>query len=172
MMMNKFKLIVGLGNFGEKYQRNRHNLGFIILDNYIYPEKYEYNSKNNSYIFKKDGIIFAKPKSYMNTSGEEVSKLCSYFQVSPSELLVIHDDLDIDFGKLKLQSGSSDAGHNGVKDIIRALGTKDFYRLRFGIGRPLNENMPIDSYVLSDFLPNEIEDIKKFDLNQYLNSHL
>ncbi|NBO17287.1 MAG: aminoacyl-tRNA hydrolase [Proteobacteria bacterium] len=172
MTMNKFKLIVGLGNFGEKYQYNRHNLGFLILDNIIYPEKFEYNGKNNSYIFKKNGIIFAKPKSFMNTSGDEVLKLASFFQIKPEEILVIHDDIDLEFGKIKFQVGSSDAGHNGVKDIIRALGTRDFYRLRFGVGRPENNLVPVDSFVLSDFLPHEIEVINKFDLNQYLNSHL
>jgi len=171
-MMNKFKLIVGLGNFGEKYSNNRHNLGFLILDKHIFPEKFEYNSKNNSYIFKKNGVIFSKPKSFMNTSGEEVAKLCSFFQIKPEEILVIHDDIDLDFGKIKIQIGSSDAGHNGVKDIIRALGTKDFYRLRFGVGRPSNHQTPVDSFVLSDFLPHEKEEIEKFDLNQYLNSHL
>ena len=172
MMMNKFKLIVGLGNFGEKYQNNRHNLGFLILDSLIYPEKFEYNGKNNSYIFKKNGVIFAKPKSFMNTSGDEVLKLASFYQIKPEEILVIHDDIDLDFGKIKFQIGSSDAGHNGVKDIIRALGTRDFYRLRFGVGRPENNLVPVDSFVLSDFLPHEIEEINKFDLNQYLNSHL
>jgi len=171
-MMNKFKLIVGLGNFGEKYQNNRHNLGFLILDSLIYPEKFEYNGKNNSYIFKKNGVIFAKPKSFMNTSGDEVLKLASFYQIKPEEILVIHDDIDLDFGKIKFQIGSSDAGHNGVKDIIRALGTRDFYRLRFGVGRPENNLVPVDSFVLSDFLPHEIEEINKFDLNQYLNSHL
>lgn len=170
--MNKLKLILGLGNYGDKYQNNRHNLGFLILDNFIYPEKFEYNSKNNSYVFKKEGIIFAKPKSFMNTSGDEVSKLSSYFHINPEEILIIHDDIDLEFGKIKLQVGSSDAGHNGVKDIIRALGTKNFYRLRFGVGRPSNPEVPVDSFVLSDFLPHEISEIKKFDLNQYLNSHL
>ncbi len=172
MMMNKFKLIVGLGNTGEKYQLNRHNLGFLILDNYIYPDKFEYSSKNNSYIFKKEGIIFAKPKTFMNTCGREVSKLASYYQIEPSEILVIHDELDLEFSQVKLQTGSSDAGHNGVKDLIRALGTKDFYRLRYGIGRPENTDIAVDSYVLSNFLPHELEEIKKFDLNHYLNSHL
>jgi len=171
-MMSKFKLIVGLGNFGEKYQNNRHNLGFLILDNLIYPEKFEYNAKNNAYIFKKDGVIYAKPKSYMNTSGEEVAKLASFFQIKPEEILIIHDEIDLDFGKAKLQIGSSDAGHNGVKDVIRALGTKEFYRLRFGVGRSENNQVPIDSFVLTDFLPHELEEIKNFDLNQYLNSHL
>lgn len=171
-MMSKFKLVVGLGNFGEKYSNNRHNLGFLVLDRYIFPEKFEYSSKSNSYIFKKNGVIFAKPKSFMNTSGEEVAKLCSFFQIKPEEILVIHDDIDLDFGKIKIQIGSSDAGHNGVKDIIRALGTKDFYRLRFGVGRPANNQIPIDSFVLLDFLPQEKEEIDKFDLNQYLNSHL
>ena len=96
-MMSKFKLIVGLGNFGEKYQNNRHNLGFLILDNLIYPEKFEYNAKNNAYIFKKDGVIYAKPKSYMNTSGEEVAKLASFFQIKTEEILIIHDEIDLDF---------------------------------------------------------------------------
>ena len=108
----------------------------------------------------------------MNILGDEVAKLSSYHQIESNEILIIHDDIDLDFGKIKFQTGSSDAGHNGVKDIIRALGTKDFYRLRYGVGRPSNQEMPIDVFVLSDFLPHEILEIKKFDLNQYLNSHL
>jgi len=108
----------------------------------------------------------------MNTSGNQVLKLANFFQINPLEILIIHDEIDLEFGKIKLQIGSSDAGHNGVKDIIRALGTREFYRLRFGIGRPENTNIQVDSFVLSDFLPHEISEIKKFDLNQYLNSHL
>lgn len=164
--------MLGLGNQGDKYQKNRHNLGFIIIDKYTFPEKFEFNAKTNSFLIKKNGIIFAKPKSFMNTCGEEVSKLCSFYQIEPSEILVIHDEIDLEFGKIKLQFGSSDAGHNGVKDIIRSLGTRDFYRLRFGVGRPLNTEVPIDKYVLTDFLPHELSEIEKFDLNQYLNSHL
>lgn len=172
MMMNKFRLIVGLGNYGEKYFNNRHNLGFLILDNFTYPDKFEYNAKCNSYLLKRDGVLIAKPRGYMNTSGNQVLKLANFFQINPLEILIIHDEIDLEFGKIKLQIGSSDAGHNGVKDIIRALGTREFYRLRFGIGRPENTNIQVDSFVLSDFLPHEISEIKKFDLNQYLNSHL
>ena len=172
MSNSKFKLVVGLGNTGEKYSLNRHNLGFLVLDNFLKNEEFEYNGKNNAYILKKDGIIFAKPKSFMNVSGEVVGKLANFYQIEPSEILVIQDELDLDFGKIKVSFGSSDAGHNGIKDITRALGTKDFYRLRFGIGRPANEDMAIDAYVLTNFLPHEIYEIKNFDLSQYLNTHL
>ena len=108
----------------------------------------------------------------MNVSGEVVGKLANFYQIEPSEILVIQDELDLDFGKIKVSYGSSDAGHNGIKDITKALGTKDFYRLRFGIGRPANEDMAIDAYVLTNFLPHEISEIKNFDLSQYLNTHL
>lgn len=172
MTMSKFKLVVGLGNFGDKYKFNRHNLGFILLDNYLGVDNFEYSGKNNCYITKKNGIIFAKPKNFMNVQGKEVSKLASFFQINPEEILIIHDEIDLEFGKVRLQIGSTDAGHNGVKDIIKSLGTKDFYRLRFGVGRPQNQEFPIDAYVLSDFLPHEIEEIKNFDLAHYLNSHL
>lgn len=171
-MMSKFKLIIGLGNTGEKYTNNRHNLGFLILDNPKQNLKFDLNSKNNSYVSKKEGVVFAKPATFMNISGLSVAKLMSFYKILPSEVLVIHDEIDLEFGKIKLVSGSGDAGHNGVKDIIRALGTKDFYRLRFGVGRPENHNIPIEDYVLSDFLDHELKEIENFDLTNYLNSHL
>lgn len=172
MINFKFKLIIGLGNTGEKYSFNRHNLGFLVVDNFLNGEKLLYSSKNNSFIIKKNGIIFAKPKTFMNICGEEVSKLTNFYQITPSEILIIQDELDLEFGKIKVSFGNSDAGHKGIKDIIRALGTKDFYRLRFGIGRPVDQNVSVESYVLANFLPTEIAEIQNFDLSQYLNPHL
>jgi PTH1 family peptidyl-tRNA hydrolase len=104
----------------------------------------------------------------MNLSGKSVSEICSFYKITPSEILVIQDELDLEFGKVKLSTGSGDAGHNGIKDIISKLGTKEFTRLRFGVGRPTGPQA-VEDYVLSDFSSSELEAISKFKLSDYLN---
>jgi len=168
-MMSKFKLIVGLGNPGKEHISNRHNIGFIILDNFIKEfGNFESNPKFHCEIFKKGDILFLKPYTYMNLSGKSVSEICSFYKITPSEILVIQDELDLEFGKVKLSTGSGDAGHNGIKDIISKLGTKEFTRLRFGVGRPTGLQA-VEDYVLSDFSSSELEAISKFKLSDYLN---
>lgn len=167
--MNKYKLIVGLGNHGKEYSKNRHNIGFIILDNYLKDSlNFDFNAKFSGEILKKDGVIFLKPHTFMNLSGKSVREVMDFFKISPDEILVIQDELDLGFGKVKVSSGSGDAGHNGIKDIISKLGTKDFSRLRFGIGRP-TDFTPTEDFVLSDFTDGELEAILQFKLSDYLN---
>lgn len=133
------KLIIGLGNPGKKYVNTHHNLGFMALD-FLREKsgapKFKMNKKCNAEISKNDNIIFAKPQTFMNNSGESVSKLLSFFKIAPEDISVIHDDLDLEFGKVKIGAGHGAAGHNGVKSIIGHLGTQDFNRIRLGIGRP------------------------------------
>jgi PTH1 family peptidyl-tRNA hydrolase len=168
-MNKKFKLIVGLGNPDKKYKLNRHNVGFIILDQYLKNEgNFEFNKKFEAEILKVGDRIFAKPQTFMNLSGKSVSELARFYQVKSEEILIIQDELDLDFGKVKISFDSSDAGHNGIKSITESLGTKKYFRLRFGIGKP-TDYTPIEDYVLQDFTVLELKEIENFNLDSYLN---
>jgi len=169
MMSNKYKLIVGLGNPGKKYELNRHNIGFLIIDSYTSSlGKFEYNKKFDAEILKVEEVIYAKPQTFMNLSGKSVSEICRFYQIEPEEILIIQDELDLDFGKIKVSFDSSDAGHNGIKSITDSLGTKKYFRLRFGVGKP-TDYTPIEDYVLQDFTTIELSTIKNFNLDSYLN---
>jgi len=147
MILNsKFKLITGLGNPGKKYENTYHNAGFLFIQNKIPPNsKFSRsagsrpagqipNSKKFEYL-KINGLIFVKPSTFMNDSGQAVTAALKYFSVRAGEILVIHDDSDIKFGKIKLSFGRGAAGHHGVESIISNLKTKNFWRLRIGIGK-------------------------------------
>jgi len=132
----KYKLIIGLGNPGEKYKNTYHNIGFSVID---YLTKNLTNlpfarQKKFAYI-KQDKLIFAKPLAYMNNSGEVVKEILRHFKVKPEQSLIIHDDSDIEIGKYKLSFNRGSAGHLGVESIIKQLGTKKFFRLRIGTRR-------------------------------------
>lgn len=163
------KLIVGLGNPGHEYLNSRHNIGFMIVDFFAKKSGLDWNfdKKFNSEIAKSGEVIIAKPRTFMNKSGDAVSKIVNYYQVAGDELIVIHDDIDLELGKLRFRRGMSSGGHNGVEDIIQKLGTKEFWRLKVGIGRPENEKMDVEDWVLSSFSSNEREKIfaavKNFD---------
>jgi len=169
MMSNKYRLIVGLGNPGEKYKNNRHNIGFKVLDSYL-KNKVEFtlNSKFHASIVKIGDIVFAKPQTFMNMAGKSVLAISEFYQIKPEEILIIQDELDLEFGRVKISFDSSDAGHNGIKDITKSLGTKKYYRLRIGIGKPLDYT-PVESYVLQDFTILEQKELEKFNLDSYLN---
>ncbi len=131
-------LIVGLGNPGEKYQKNRHNIGFALLE--LIKEKenfpnFVYEKKFKAEIAKKDNVYLLKPMTYMNLSGSSVLSFCNYYQINFEEIVVIHDDIDIEVGKIKIDKNRSSAGHKGVESIIKQLKTKDFWRIRVGIGK-------------------------------------
>ncbi len=131
------KLIVGLGNPGEKYQKVRHNLGFEVLDELVKKLNlvdWSMEDKFKAEIIRAQELILVKPQTYMNNSGMAVVKLVEYFKVDPSELIVIHDELDLPFGKIKVRLGGAAAGHHGVESITAALGTDKFIRVRLGIG--------------------------------------
>ncbi len=126
------KLIVGLGNPGEKYEATRHNLGFRVVDEMVSNWKKEDKFKGE--IAKEDNIIFLKPLTHMNLSGIAVEKVAKYFKVPVSDIVVIHDELDLPLGKIKVRVGGSAAGHHGVESIINLLGDDKFTRVRIGIG--------------------------------------
>ncbi|MBI4295678.1 MAG: aminoacyl-tRNA hydrolase [Chloroflexi bacterium] len=160
------KLIVGLGNPGREYAANRHNLGFMCLSYFarshdIILDKKQSNARTGMGEVVGQKVLLVRPQTYMNSSGPPVSLLVRKFKLAPGDILVIHDDLDLPLGRIRLRWGGSSAGHRGIQSIIACLGTKDFSRLRVGIGRPAllpGERMTEDDiidYVLSDFTPEE-----------------
>lgn len=165
------KLIVGLGNPGPKYSKNRHNLGFLLLDSIASKWgcswKLEDRFKSEFVKHRLDSgefVILAKPQTFMNLSGEAVVLIKNYFKIELDDIFVIHDDLDLSFAEIKKQRNRGSAGHNGVQNIIDLLGTSDFWRLRFGVGRPENLQIKSEDWVLADFSNEELEKIHSLDV--------
>ena len=160
------KLIVGLGNPGERYQKSRHNVGFILLDKFAADNNLNWRKveRFNSEVADYSNGLLIKPQTFMNNSGDAVSKLVNFYKIFPDNLIIIHDDVDLPLGSVKKQKGKNSAGHHGVEDIIEKLGTKDFWRIRVGIGKPEDKNIPVDEWVLQDFGENELDIIAKLDL--------
>ncbi len=156
-------LIVGLGNPGRKYENTRHNLGFMVLDKWLKELELSVTWKSEpspkSLVAKlplqpgRTDLVL-KPQTFMNNSGDSVAEVLHYFKMTPAQLLVIHDDLDLPLGTLRTSANSSGGGHQGVQSIIDALSTSVWLRLRLGISRPRGEQPPED-YVLKLFNPNE-----------------
>jgi PTH1 family peptidyl-tRNA hydrolase len=157
------KLIVGLGNPGRAYAANRHNIGFICLRYFARSQGIKFDRKKGlarigTGTVAGNKVVLARPQTFMNNSGTSVSRLVRRFKVNPKDLLVIHDDLDLPLAKIRLSSGSGSGGHKGISSIIQELGTRDFARLRVGIGRPAQPNPTEDdiiAYVLSNFTSEE-----------------
>ena len=146
-------LIVGLGNPGEEYEHTRHNAGFDTVDKIASEIGVRYWKNQCGALTGKGAyhdidVVLAKPQSYMNTSGGPVKQLMNAYGVSPDRLVVIHDELDIDSGTIRVKFGGGHAGHNGLRSICDKLGTRDWFRVRCGIGRPPGR-MPVADYVLS-----------------------
>jgi PTH1 family peptidyl-tRNA hydrolase len=157
------KLIIGLGNPGQKYNNTRHNVGFEILD--LLSKDFKFEKKFHAEIAKNGELLLAKPQTFMNLSGSAVQAIMTFYKITPDNLTVIHDDLDINIGEYKIQTNRSSAGHNGVQSIIDTLGTKDFHRIRVGIkSEKANPNIPVENFVLNKFSKEEekiIEGVKK-----------
>ena len=163
------RMVAGLGNPGEEYAATRHNAGFCAID--VLAEKagvsYWKNQAgaevavinvNDAEAGKRE-VVLVKPQSYMNTSGGPISKLCAQYKVKPEELLVIHDELDIPAGDVRVKVGGGHAGHNGLRSIIDKLGSRDFSRIRAGIGNPPGR-MPVADFVLKQLRSREAEDFE------------
>lgn len=146
------RFIVGLGNPGTKYKNTRHNLGFMVVDSFAKSEEFgwRYSQDLLCYYFKSADFILIKPSTYMNKSGESIRLVSNFYKIEPKDILAIHDDLDLEFGKIRLSFDATSAGHKGVESLIESLGGFDFARLRVGIGRPL-ENIDAEKFVLEDF---------------------
>ena len=177
------KIIIGLGNPGEKYKSTRHNVGFLALDKLAEEKeispvgeklKFVKDGKFNSWIAsttnKGEKIILVKPETYMNSSGEAVSKIMQYYKADISDLVVIYDDVDIPLGQVRLRLEGSSAGHNGAQSIIDSLSTDQFVRVRIGISDESKNMQEIDEkenqidtkdYVLSQFSDREIKMVEK-----------
>lgn len=158
-------MIVGLGNPGPRYIRNRHNIGFQCLDTFAMRHRVEGGRKQSRAMVLDTWItltglrykvLLVKPLTYMNASGEAVGALARFYQIEPEEIMVVHDDLDLESGKVRLRRTGGSGGQNGVKSIIQHLGTPDFNRLKVGIGRPPGRMDPA-AYVLQDFIGEEDE---------------
>ncbi|AGP31262.1 aminoacyl-tRNA hydrolase [Corynebacterium terpenotabidum] len=145
-------LVVGLGNPGADYSMTRHNIGAMVLDDMA--DSFSLNKKVNAHVVETRlggrRVILAKPRSYMNLSGGPVKALAGYYKVTPAQILVVHDELDLDLGTVTLKKGGGLGGHNGLKDIAKSLGTQEFLRIRVGIGRPPGRMAPA-SFVLKPF---------------------
>lgn len=169
------KLIIGLGNSGEKYKLTRHNAGFLCADflqkewdfaPFVLDKKMSADISNG--IINNEKVSIVKPQTFMNLSGEAILKLLQFYKLSPSDIAVIHDDLDIALGKFKVATTSRSAGHNGVQNIIDTLGTKNFLRARLGIGRQArlsidtsSNQLSSEDFVLQNFSPEELVELKK-----------
>ncbi len=161
------KLIVGLGNPGLFYANNRHNIGYMCVNRFARDHKIRFNKKQGLARIgtgEIDGekVVLARPQTFMNESGEAVSRLVTKYKIGLSDLVVIHDDLDLPAGKLRLRRGRGSGGHKGIESIIARLGKGDFYRVRVGIGRPdipedsdIDKEQAIIDYVLTGFTREE-----------------
>ena len=151
-------LVVGLGNPGREYARNRHNVGWMVVDELARRHGGGWRSKFSGQLaeIRLDGhkVALLKPETYMNESGRSVAAAARFFKVDPDAILVVHDESDLDLGRLQARRGGGLAGHNGLRSVAGQLGTSDFLRLRIGVGRPeRGDPRPLADYVLSDFEP-------------------
>jgi peptidyl-tRNA hydrolase, PTH1 family len=159
-------LVVGLGNPGPSYASHRHNVGFMVLDllaQRVGGRLKRHKGRADVLEGRLGGVpghrvVLAEPRSYMNESGGPVASLCDFYKVGPDRLLVVHDELDLPYGDLRLKCGGGDNGHNGLRSLRRSLGTGDYHRLRFGVGRPPGR-MDAAAYVLRDFSAAERKDL-------------
>jgi PTH1 family peptidyl-tRNA hydrolase len=165
------KLVVGLGNKGDEYEKNRHNVGFMLLDalisrisnsqlttsNKFQNNKFKYRQKYLSEVIKVNDLMLAKPQTMMNASGDAVVNLVNFYKISPENLWVVHDDLDIALGEYKIQKGKGPRVHNGLVSIYERLGKRDFWHVRIGIDNRTEKNVEGKDYVLQDFSEHEIK---------------
>ena len=156
-------LVVGLGNPGREYARNRHNVGYLVVDELARRHGGTWRSKFSGQLaeIRLDGhkVALLKPETYMNESGRAVSAAARFYKLEPDEVLVIHDEGDFDLGRLELKVGGGLGGHNGLRSVAQHLKTQDFLRLRIGVGRPeRGDRRPLADYVLSNFEPHDDAD--------------
>lgn len=157
------KLVTGLGNPGSKYAMTRHNIGFMVAD--LLAKRHSISiGKEKKRIETGKGIIagipaiIAKPITFMNLSGEAIGPLAAYLDIEPEDIIVVHDDLDLDYGRIKIKAGGGHGGHNGLKSLISHLGSKDFTRIRVGIGKP-PAGSDVSAYVLNSFSTEEKKEL-------------
>jgi len=153
-------LLVGLGNPGAKYAKNRHNIGFMavdaITDAYGFPAwRSKFQSEMSEGEIDGQKVVLLKPQTFMNESGQAIGKAAKFYKIDPARIVIFHDELDLNAGKVRVKTGGGVAGHNGLKSARAHLGTADFVRVRLGIGHPGDRRNAVSGYVLSDFSKNE-----------------
>jgi PTH1 family peptidyl-tRNA hydrolase len=178
---NKTILLVGLGNPGKEYELTRHNAGFMAIDAFVAK-----NDEMEDWIVKKDlnchlsagrigesRVIAMKPTTFMNLSGQAVQAVINFYKIPPEFIVVIHDELDIEFGQIRLRQGGSDAGHNGIKSVTQAIG-EDYGRVRIGIGPKKPARMNSEDFVLQKFSPEEQEQLSNMtqETNAILSEYI
>lgn len=158
-------LVVGLGNPGTRYAETRHNIGFMVADAVSSGQSYRERFSGRLAEIERNGQkhYVLQPQTFMNLSGKSVQAAAAFFKLTPKEVVVIHDELDLPFGRLKLKFGGGEAGHNGLRSISQLLGTKDYFRIRMGIGRPPEQFAGKGrDFVLDAFAPSEAELLPSF----------
>lgn len=153
------KLFVGLGNPGSRYSETRHNIGFVIIDQLAAQLKIEFNKKQcqaltGQGLMENVKVLLVKPQTYMNNSGNSLLEVLNFYKERIDDFIIIHDDLDMDFGRVRFKESGGSGGHNGLKSISRMLNSSEYARLKIGIGRPPLD-MKVEDYVLKGFLPEE-----------------
>lgn len=163
------KLIVGLGNPGTKYSKNRHNIGFLLIEKLAsdrWCEDFTLDKKFHGFVTQGrvewEKVILLKPTTYMNRSGTSIASIVSYYDIPTEDILILHDEIDLPIAQIKIKQGWGHAGHNGLRDTITHLWSKDFWRIRIWVDRPASKEM-VANYVLSNFPTHERLDI----LDQY-----
>ncbi|MBT3979948.1 MAG: aminoacyl-tRNA hydrolase [Bacteriovoracaceae bacterium] len=158
------RLVVALGNPGPEHELTKHNIGWLAVDQLSFHSELRWNSKYRghftTYQSKLGKVFILKPMTFMNLSGESVREVVNFFKIPMGDILVVHDELDMDFGKVAFKKGGGLAGHNGLKSIAKSLGSQDFLRLRLGIDRPPHGN--VSSWVLSKFTSNQDKNLEDF----------
>jgi PTH1 family peptidyl-tRNA hydrolase len=166
--MEKIEMFVVacLGNPGKKYAKNRHNIGFLLGD-FIAEEwgmkltSSSFNSISGKGTIQSHDVLLLMPQSYMNNSGGPVRKALDFYKVPPERLVAIHDDIELPFGEYRAKFGGGHKGHNGIRSIMQEIGTPDFHRIRFGIGRPESPEVAVADHVLSNFTGEELARIRE-----------
>ena len=159
------KLVIGLGNIGDKYLFTRHNTGFMVVDMWAIENKVSFKEEKKlkafitKFNFNGEDIIIAKPTTFMNLSGEAVIAIANYYKIDIKDILIIYDDIALPLGTTRFRGNGSDGGHNGIKSIIKHLGTSDFARLKVGIGP--QPPIPAEAYVLQNFSKDEMINLKE-----------
>ncbi|MBN1500327.1 MAG: aminoacyl-tRNA hydrolase [Spirochaetes bacterium] len=161
------KIITCLGNPGKKYEKNRHNIGFLAADylknRYNFPAfREKFKALYSTVKINNEDVTLLLPQTFMNLSGESVTAALGFFKCSIEDLTVIHDELELEFGEVRLKKGGGHKGHNGIRSIMQLTGSSDFYRIRFGIGRPHHPAYSVADYVLADFSQDEYSALGRY----------
>ncbi len=155
----KYKMIAGLGNPGKDYARTRHNIGFLTLDDLASKsgltfDKTRFDSEYAKARIKGIDVFLVKPLTYMNRSGPSIQKFALYYKIETEDIVIVHDDMDLEFGKIKIVKSRGHGGHNGVRSIMETFGNNDYVRVRIGVGHPLS-GRDVTGHVLGGFSPDE-----------------